>query len=74
MTDEQWDDYVKVLHVFIVTFPTKEMKLKSSMSSHDVDKTIKLLLEIEAMLRSIYANNLADECLNHLSSFDKTKP
>ncbi|MCL2063498.1 MAG: response regulator [Candidatus Cloacimonetes bacterium] len=74
MTDEQWDEYVDVLQVFIITFPTKEMKLKSSLNTKNMDVTLKLLVEIQEMLRDINAFELADECSKRLYGFDKSKP
>ena len=74
MTDAYWDEYIEVLHFFVVTFPTKEMKLKTSMSSKNIEMILKFLADIGEMLRNIHADELAEECWRHLNSFDKNKP
>ena len=74
MSDLQFEKFVEVLNVFIVSFPTKEMKLKTSLVSKNVDMILKHLVDIGEMLRGIHAKALADECWRRLNSFDRNKP
>jgi len=74
MTDEELNEYIEVLNVFVVTFPAKEMKINSAMNSKNIDTVIKHLVDIGEMLRSIHADDLADECWKRLNSFDKNRP
>jgi len=63
MTNDQLDKYIQKLILFVEDFPLKEAELKSAFEKKDYLTFSECFTSIRAMLTSIHADELAEECL-----------
>ena len=74
LTDNEWNEYIEQLKVFVVSYPSKEMMIRQMMNNKNIDSVLKNLASIGEMLKDIHADEMADEIWRRLTRFDKSKP
>jgi len=68
MDDNQLNEYVQALNLFIENYSAMEEKFKTNFEANDSDFIFEGLITISDMLRKIRADVLAEECLNQINN------
>lgn len=63
MDDDRFIEYCKTLKVFVEIFPYQEGRLKSALDAKDYDSLSNILLSAGNILTLIYADDLAQKCV-----------
>ena len=70
----QLDEYIQALNLFVDSFPAQEADLRIAIENADNIAISKCLAAIREMLVSIYADDMAAECLKQIAAIKNTKP
>ena len=74
MNDHQLNEYIQALNSFVERFPERDTELRAVMRSEDYGLISRCLSAIREMLVSIYADDLAAECLNKIYRLKSMRP
>ena len=73
MDDDQINEYTKKLHSFIGDFPAQGVKIKEELTEKAYDNCYKSLSTVHDMLKEIYADILAEECMKQAENIQKNE-
>jgi len=73
MSESHLSSFAVAVNSFIDSFPTQEENVKSGLKAKDREVLAKSLAELWDILQQIYAENLAEACLNQLNTIDNTQ-
>jgi CheY-like chemotaxis protein len=72
MSDYQINEYLKDLQSFVEKYPAEEDTLRRVTEKEDMGFIAKQLASMREMLKSIYADRLAEDCWQHIIGLSKT--
>jgi CheY-like chemotaxis protein/HPt (histidine-containing phosphotransfer) domain-containing protein len=67
MEEDKLANYVQLLNSFTESFPDHDEKIKAALEAKDNASLAKHLSAVMDILRKIYADELADDCLEHIN-------
>ena len=74
MRDNQLEEYLQALNLFVESLPVLEIELKNAFEAKDYLSFSKCLVDIKDILINIYADELAEDCSKQINALTAAKP